>query len=385
LYDALYQLVGENVSPAVYRWSYDSIGNRTGASVGGSSNAYTYFHNGSNPLNGQRLQSDGTSTWTYDDAGNTLTQQSSSLSLGFEYDVENRTSAISGSVAAAYAYDYQGRRTSKTVGGVTTTYLYDGLNLVAETTNGQTSHFLNGPGIDEPLAMAKSGGLSYFSVDALGSVVTTSDPAGVVTHSVRYDAWGKVRTETGARTHPFTYTGREVGEAGMLFYRARFYQPGIGRFSQEDPLAWFAALNENGNSRSFSAALQVEPQGRDYRYVENDPIAYVDPSGLWKVPSPSCFYWFTVCVPGAEDCRRRWCAIFRDLPPEDQQPYFDAVQVSGEAGFYSKVCFFGRPSCRTFFEKCGNTPLSPPWATPHHVPLPKGSPKAAPTPGPVRR
>lgn len=348
LYDALYQLVGENVSPTVYRWTYDSIGNRTGASAGGSNNAYTYFRNGSNPLNGQRLQCDGTSTWTYDSAGNALTQQSSSLSLGFEYDVENRTSAISGSVSAAYAYDYQGRRTSKTVGGVTTTYLYDGLNLVAETTNGQTSHFLNGPGIDEPLAMAKSGGVSYFSVDALGSVVTTSNPAGVVTHSVRYDPWGKVRTETGARTHPFTYTGREVGEAGFHFYRARFYQPSIGRFSQEDPIR-FAA---------------IEPSA--YRYAFSNPMAFVDPSGM----TPCSF----ICdVSGGGGCY--WALR---AGPEGIVPTL--VCTAGVHFFCKWFCDVVPPFFPPLFPPM--PPINPgPGPKPKPVPLPNMCPKPTPPPG----
>ncbi len=118
------------------------------------------------------------------------------------------------------------------------------------------------PGIDEPLAMQKAGSLSYFSVDGLGSVVATNDPSGTVTYSVVFDAWGNVKAETGTRTHPFTYTGREVGEAGLHFYRARFYQPGIGRFTQEDP-------------------LDLAPTVHPYRYPSNSPTIYLDPLGLW--------------------------------------------------------------------------------------------------------
>lgn len=144
-----------------------------------------------------------------------------------------------------------------------------GQNLIRETTGGITSDYLYGPGIDEPLAMYKNGQLSYFNVDGLGSVVATNDPAGSVTHSVVFDAWGAQRAETGTRFHPFTYTGREVGEAGQLFYRARYYDPSLGRLTQEDPMGF-----ESGD-------LSL------YRYVRNQPAIGRDPMGLFTL-DPSC-------------------------------------------------------------------------------------------------
>ncbi|MFN7987708.1 MAG: RHS repeat-associated core domain-containing protein [Thermoanaerobaculia bacterium] len=267
-YDPLYQLTraeypaGAPFNSEVHTWSYDSIGNRMTQGSGASVQAYTYLKSPGNPLNGQRLEGDGVDAMTYDPAGNLGTRQGPAGNFTFGYDPENRLKTITGPENSTYTYDYQGRRTSKTVGGVTTTYLYDGLNLVSETTGGQTTYFLNGPGIDEPLAMSRAGAVSYFSVDGLGSVVATNDPSGTVTHSVVFDAWGNVRAETGTRTHPFTYTGREVGEAAFHFYRARFYQPSIGRFIQEDPLGFLSGPNRFG-------------------YVRGNPTRAGDPLGLF--------------------------------------------------------------------------------------------------------
>ncbi|MCE7958547.1 MAG: RHS repeat protein [Acidobacteria bacterium ACB2] len=269
-YDPLYQLTGAQYPAGApfngeqHAWTYDDIGNRLTATVNAQAKTYTYEKNGANPKNGQRLTSDGEAGYTYDANGNTQTRTQGALAYGFGYDNENRLVEITGSEPATYTYDYQGRRTSKTVAGTTTTYLYDGLNLVAETTGGQTSYFLNGPGIDEPIAMTRAGTTSYFSVDGLGSVVATSDSSGTVTHSVVFDAWGNVKAETGTRTHPFTYTGREVGEAGLHFYRARYYQPSVGRFTQEDPIPL------RGGAASYS-------------YVGGDPLGWVDPLGLRRV------------------------------------------------------------------------------------------------------
>lgn len=125
--------------------------------------------------------------------------------------------------------------------------------------------------------MSKAGQISYLVPDGLGSVVATSDPTGTVTHSVVFDAWGNAKSEVGTRTHPFTYTGREVGEAGMLFYRARYYLPSIGKLTQEDPIR-----------RSLWSG---------YSYVLNRPSTDIDPSGwvcnvrAWRDPARGGHRW----------------------------------------------------------------------------------------------
>jgi len=145
-----------------------------------------------------------------------------------------------------------------------TVNLYDGQNLIGETTNSVPTYYLYGPGIDEPLAVyvtsGTTSGFHYFDVDGLGSVVATNNPSGTIEHNAVFDAWGTTRSETGTRFHPFSYTGREVGEAGLLYYRARYLQPGVGRFTQEDPL--------RGATR------------RHYTYAANSPMAFTDPNGL---------------------------------------------------------------------------------------------------------
>ena len=74
---------------------------------------------------------------------------------------------------------------------------------------------------------------------------------------VLYDAFGNP-VSTGTVQNPFTFTGREYDpKSGIYFYRARYYDPGAGRFLSEDPIF---ALNP-------------------YPYAGNDPVNYVDPSG----------------------------------------------------------------------------------------------------------
>ena len=231
LYDAGYQLTQAGYpAPAPYNgevdaWTYDAIGNRTTKTVNGTPTAYSYFKNGSNPLNGQRLQSDGTNAYTYDANGNTATR----TGVTFGWSPDDRMTSIAGGVTASYTYDYQGRRTSKTTGGTTTSYLYDGLNLV-RTGGASQADYLFGPGIDEPLAMLRNEAISYYSVDGLGSAVLLSDPTGTVQNAYLYDAWGEVKGQSGTVANDFGYTAREFGEGGLWYYRARYYQPSVGRF-----------------------------------------------------------------------------------------------------------------------------------------------------------
>jgi RHS repeat-associated protein len=267
-YDSLYQLTRADYPAAapfngeIDSWTYDAIGNRLTNTVNGSAQTYTYFKNGANPLNGQRLSSDGVNAYTWDSNGSNLTRNGGPGNFTFGYNVDNRLNAIAGAATAVYTYDYQGRRTSKTVGGTTTTYLYDGLNLVGETAGATITSYAFGPGIDEPLIVNKAGTISYFNSDGLGSIAGTNSPSGTFDYNSIFDAWGSIRSETGTRTNSFTYTGREVGEAGLHSYRARFLDPARGRFTQEDPRGL------KGASPSL------------YEYAVNRPTSLIDPMGL---------------------------------------------------------------------------------------------------------
>ena len=73
---------------------------------------------------------------------------------------------------------------------------------------------------------------------------------------------GATTTGGTASANPSAFTGRELDPTGLYYYRARYYEPGTGRFLSEDP-AGFAAGDPNL-----------------YRYLGNDPQNGTDPSGL---------------------------------------------------------------------------------------------------------
>ncbi|CAG0971993.1 partial Toxin subunit YenC1, partial [Anaerolineae bacterium] len=71
--------------------------------------------------------------------------------------------------------------------------------------------------------------------------------------------WGNKTASTGT-VPQYGYTGREPDATGLVFYRARYYHPGIARFASRDPMGM---------------ADSVSP----YAYVANNPVNYVDPTG----------------------------------------------------------------------------------------------------------
>src|ERR1700758_4323966 len=80
--------------------------------------------------------------------------------------------------------------------------------------------------------------------------------------SAFYDSFGNLTASTGSLTNPFRYTARESDtETGLYYYRARYYDPNIGRFLSEDPAGFRADVDF-------------------YRYVHNRSVDFVDPSGL---------------------------------------------------------------------------------------------------------
>src|SRR5207245_1808712 len=110
--------------------------------------------------------------------------------------------------------------------------------------------------IDEPF-VRQSTSNEYYHSDALGSVLALTGQNGVSQTTYNYDAFGKT-TIAGTSSNPFQYTGRENDGTGLYYYRARYYNPSLGRFLSED---WFPTTNR-------------------YPYVLSNPLRFKDTLGL---------------------------------------------------------------------------------------------------------
>ncbi|MDD4910184.1 MAG: DUF4329 domain-containing protein [Candidatus Omnitrophica bacterium] len=256
-YDKTYQLTAVNYPDGFAffdtAYDYDETGNRTTNYTTNNLNQYTKV---------------GTTNYAYDANGNLANDGS----FAYAYDYENRLISASSlrpatnlGGEAIYTYDPFGRRTSKTVDGKTTNFLYDGDQIIAEYDDqgNPTKKYIYGPGIDEPICMIGSGGLNlrcYYHFDGFGSVTALTDSSGSTVESYTYDAYGKPSTASSIG-NPYMFTGREYDlETGLYYYRARHYSPMLGRFLQRDPFDYMDGSNL-------------------YKYVRNNPVNLLDPWG----------------------------------------------------------------------------------------------------------
>jgi len=158
-----------------------------------------------------------------------------------------------------------GRRVSKTINGVTTRYLWNGTEVLAET-DGQGKllmSYVHGIEADEVLYQTNhsTGEILYFHQDHLMSTLALTTTTGAVKESYTYDVYGSMLTGPFAKSTRFLYTGREWDKETELYYnRARFYDPSLGRFISSDPKGYAAGLNL-------------------YTYTQNNPLTFRDPEG----------------------------------------------------------------------------------------------------------
>jgi RHS repeat-associated protein len=301
-------------------YTYDAYGNRSNhdENINGITQSYTYSYDALNrlisaldtqggsqsqsydPLNNLKSRTVNNLTTTYNhDAANQLTEvlqgagQGGTRIKGFVYDAAGNlkqkcesvdgvpvtltgspATACSGTLVAApnhsFTYDDQGRRLSKTVGtgvnAIATNYLYNGQDILAEyqSWSGALAHLTHGPGTDEPLQRVQgTAGQSYMQ-DGLGSVVAAvphdAVNGGATVGTQRFDAWGNTVAQSSAAVPLYGYTGREPDATRLIYYRARYYDPAIQRFTQRDPIGWAGGINA-------------------YAYVGNNPVNLTDPSG----------------------------------------------------------------------------------------------------------
>ncbi|MFH1652489.1 MAG: apolipoprotein N-acyltransferase [Pseudomonadota bacterium] len=184
---------------------------------------------------------------------------------------------------ASYQYDALGRRISKSVSNVTTTFIYDGVNVIEEQVGGKTSATftslplykgeLEGVGVDSIISMERDNNIYYYHTDTSGNIVALTDSKGALVERYSYSAYGEVEIHDAGGAllaqsgvdNPYLYAGREYDPETNLYYnRARTYNPELGRFMQQDPLGFVDSLNR-------------------YAYVMNNPINFVDPFGLARM------------------------------------------------------------------------------------------------------
>jgi RHS repeat-associated protein len=245
-HDKLYRLLGDGTNT----YTYDPVGNR--ASWG--STAYSYDR-------ADRISAAGSTSYTVNANGNTTAKGSDT----FGYDQANRlkTASVSGTTST-YVYDGDGKRASATTGGNTTSYTYDANRSLPVLLQDGTRTYVWGLG-SGPIYAVSGTSLEVSHADGLGSVRALTDGAGTLIATYRTDPFGVPTATQGSSTQPFGFTGEQTDGTGLVYLRARMYDPQSGRFLQRDPIAGAPAA---------PASLHR------YAYALNSPLTLADPSGL---------------------------------------------------------------------------------------------------------
>jgi RHS repeat-associated protein len=261
-YDALYRLSSETILGAASQngtiaYQYDAVGNRmqlTSTVAAIASGLMNYDAN------------DRAATLPFDDNGNQLNSGSGNNLFDFENHLVK-------SGAITLMYDGDGNRVAKTVVGSTTNYLVDSNNLTGYAqvldelqNDAVTRTYSYGlEMIDERQTVSGSPATSFYGYDGHGSVRFLTNPAGAVTDTYDYDAFGNLISSTGATPNNYKYAGQQFDPNLNLYYsRARYLDVRNGRFLTADAF-------EGDPSSPLSL--------HRYVYVLNEPVLLADPSG----------------------------------------------------------------------------------------------------------
>lgn len=266
---AAYEYDSENrLTRAVYsdapneEYVFDKAGNRLSLTKGGETTDYTYDAAG-------RIQTAGSTAYDFDGNGNLIRKTEDGEVTQYFYDGESRLIrvALPDGEKVHYQYDPFGNRIGREQGADITRYFLDGDNILFELdgNNNTLARYTSGLELDSWISMRRDGQSYVYHTDALGSTTGLTGAGQELAAAYEYDAYGNILSQEGSVVNPYTYTGREWDESiGFYYYRSRWYDGRIGRFTVKDQLS-----GKKENPTTFNK----------YIYTDNNPFSYVDPTG----------------------------------------------------------------------------------------------------------
>ena len=211
-------------------------------------------------------------------------------------------------------YDAEYLRAGTVENGTVTTFSYHNGELLAESSpEGDTiSRYIPGYGVAAGWNREKSG-YHYYHLDEQNSTAYITGSSGEIKNRYEYDAFGVLQNSREEFHNRILYTGQQYDQtSGQYYLRARFYNPVIGRFVQEDVY--------RGDGLNL------------YAYCKNNPVVYYDPSGYGEEKCDKVGGNDSKSGTGTKD-------IYRAVSPEE----FDDIFATGG--------FRARPDGRSFQAK----------------------------------
>jgi RHS repeat-associated protein len=266
-------------------YTYDSVGNRLTSHL-----SHLYSYSWQTAGKGNRLVQDNQFTYTYDGEGNLTRQEDrvSKVSTEYLYDHRNRlVAAIQKMPSGAetddsrFTFDALDRRSQTFESGQSVFVYYDRQNPVLRIspTGSVMRRRAYSRSIDGVLADEVSSQTRWYLADQVRTTRDLLSNGAVVLAHYAYETFGKVRRATGqAGRDDFQFQGREYNQAGIGDFRARTYDPNIGRFHSEDSEFPMQYESFAGNPGVFS-----DPSGRTVAYATIAASAIVAGSGLYGI------------------------------------------------------------------------------------------------------
>jgi len=189
----------------------------------------------------------------------------------FQFDSRNRLTSAGDT---AYTYDPNNNRVALTENGATTRFVIDPnarlSRLLMETDDqgNPIAWYVYGMGLISRQDL--TGEVRIYHYDVRGSTVALTDLSGTVTDRYYYGPYGELLEQEGDSQNRFLYNGRDGVQCdanGLYYMRARYYNPEIKRFINQDIL-----LGEIAEGQSLNR----------FAYVNGNPVSYIDPFGLAK-------------------------------------------------------------------------------------------------------
>jgi RHS repeat-associated protein len=238
-------------------YEYDAANNPT--KTGGSTNTYNAA---------DELEKGTGVSYAYDELGErTKRTPTTGPATSYGYNQAGNLTSIerpkegeTTEIKDTYAYNGDGIRASQTISGATSYMAWDTSANMPLLLNGGTNNFVYGPNNLPIEQIGPEGKTLYLHHDQQGSTRMLTSSTGAKEATFTYDAYGTRTGATGTTGTSLGYDSQYTGDAGLLYLRARAYEPATAQFISRDPL--------------------TAVSGQPYAYAGDNPLTYDDPTGL---------------------------------------------------------------------------------------------------------